>query len=260
MKKTILLSTLLISSSFSFDFKSLASDISKNIQKNETISTKSSLDNTTISSGLKEALKKGVEFATTELGKENGYLNNLNVKIPLPQNLQSIENIVRKAGGDKIVDDLINSMNKAASDAAIKTTTIFLNSIEKMSLEDANKILNGGEDAATQYFKKDTTSSLKELIKPIIQETLKNNSVAQYYDSFNSFYKNNASNLLNSSTTLGIGKKLGFDLSNNSEDLDDFVTTKAIDGLFYMIGEKEAAIRANPIEQTSSILKEVFGK
>ncbi len=159
-----------------------------------------------------------------------------------------------------MADDLIKSMNSAASQAAPKTADIFMDAISKMSLTDAQKILNSGENGATDYFKKNTTDSLKKMIKPIIQSSMKDNNVAQYYDMANNFYQSSAKPLLNNSAISGLAKNLGVNTDNSSDSLDDFVTQKAIDGLFTMIGEKEAGIRANPLEQTSSILKQVFGK
>lgn len=265
MKKSIIVSTLILSTTFCFalDLKNIAKNVMENTSQNKTTTnTNSNLDNSTISSGLKEALKDGVTYATTELGKNNGYLNNKNVKIPLPDNIKSAETLIRKAGGDKMADDLINSMNNAASKAAPKTAKIFVDAIDKMSLTDAKKILNGGDNAATDYFKTNTNSSLKEAIKPIIQETMKENQVATYYDTFNSYYQSSAKNLTGSSIT-NLAKNFGVDSylpENSNESLDDYVTSKAIDGLFTIIAQKEAAIRTNPLEQTSSILKEVFGK
>ena len=159
-----------------------------------------------------------------------------------------------------MADDLIKSMNSAASQAAPKTADIFMDAISKMSLTDAQKILNSGENGATNYFKDNTTDSLKKMIKPIIQSSMKDNNVAQYYDMANSFYQSSAKPLLNNSAISGLAKNLGVNTDNSSDSLDDFVTQKAIDGLFTMIAEKEAGIRANPVEQTSSILKQVFGK
>lgn len=264
MKKSILLTSLLLSSTFAFDLKNIASEVSKNLpSQNTQSSTKSSLDNSAISSGLKEALKSGVTFATTQLGKENGYLNNKDVKIPLPNNLQTVESVIRKAGGDKMADDLINSMNSAASKAAPKTATIFMSAIDKMSLADAQKILNGGEHGATDYFKKNTSDELKNAIKPIIQDSMKDSNVATYYETANNFYQSSAKNLVGNSAVMGFAKNLGVDSyvpGNSSENIDDFVTSKAIEGLFSMIAQKESAIRANPLEQTSSILKQVFSK
>ncbi|TLT03455.1 DUF4197 domain-containing protein [Aliarcobacter cibarius] len=267
MKKSFIVAGILFSTlSFGFDLKQIASDVAKNIPQNvETTGNnqKSNLDNSTISNGLKEALKNGVTYATSTLGKDNGYLNSDKVKIPLPDNLKNVEGVIRKAGGDKMVDDLINSMNAAASKAAPKTADIFMNAISKMNLNDAQTILSGKDNAATEYFKKNSSNELKAMIKPIVQESMKTNNVAQYYDVANNFYQNSAKGLVGNSSITGLAKNFGVDSyvpGNNNESLDDYITEKAMDGLFSMIAQKEAGIRKNPLEQTSSILKEVFSK
>lgn len=172
-KVSIMASVLLCSTlSYGFDLGGLAKDVMKNVSNNSSSNTSSSstLSNSTVSSGLKEALKVGVNYAVTTLGANNGYLNSSLVKIPLPENLQKAEGIIRKFGGDKVADDLIKSMNTAATKAAPKTAEIFVNAIDKMTLADAQKILNGGDNAATEYFKTNTTASLKKMITPIIKK------------------------------------------------------------------------------------------
>lgn len=266
MKKGMILGSLLLSSTMAFSFsldsitKAVSDELTKPTDKKET--TTSSLSNSTISSGLKEALKNGVDYAVKSLGSKDGYLSNELVKIPLPENLAKVETVIRKAGGDKVADDLINSMNNAATKAAPKTAEIFVDAIDKMSLEDAQKILDGGESAATDYFKTNTSDSLKKMIMPIIQETMKQNQVASYYETANSFYKSNLKGMVDNSEVMGLAKNFGVDSylpGSSEESLDEYVTQKAIDGLFKMIETKEAAIRSNPIEQTTSILKQVFG-
>ena len=275
MKKSIIASTIILSTTFTFalDLGSIAKGVAESVinekQTNTTIptlnnnNTNSNLDNSTVTSGLKEALKVGVNYATTQLGSNNGYLNNSLVKIPLPDNLAKAESLLRSAGGDKMADDLINSMNSAASKAAPQTAEIFMDAIDKMSLADAQKILNGGDNAATNYFKANTTESLKKSILPIVQQTMKENQVAGYYDTLNNLYKSNVKDLVENSSVMGMAKNFGVDSyipGNSDESLDEFVTTKAIDGLFTMIAQKETGIRTNPVEQTTSILKQVFGK
>lgn len=274
MKKSLIVSTLLLTSTLTFalDLGSITKSVVDTVSKdtaisqqitNATTNTNNNLDNSTVSSGLKEALKTGVKFATTQLGSSNGYLNNPLVKIPLPNNLDKAETLIRSAGGDKMADDLINSMNTAASKAAPKTTEIFISAIDKMSLTDAQKILSGGNNAATEYFKANTSDSLKKAIMPIIQETMKENQVATYYETVNNVYKSSAKGLVDNSGVMGMAKSFGVDSyipGSSDESLDDFVTNKTIEGLFTMIAQKEASIRTNPVEQTSSILKQVFGK
>ena len=280
MKKSIIASTLILTTTFTFafDLGSIAKSVVDNVTQEQTTTTtqkttatvastqsntNSNISDSTVSNGLKEALKTGVNFAVTQLGTNNGYLNNTAVKIPLPDNLAKAETLLRSAGGDKMADDLINSMNTAASKAAPQTAEIFMNAIDKMSLVDAQGILSGGNEAATNYFKANTTDSLKKLISPIVQETMKENNVASYYDTINNVYKSSAKGLVENSGIMSMAKNFGVDSyipTSSDESLDSYITTKTIDGLFTIIGQKEAAIRANPVEQTTSILKQVFGK
>ena len=269
MKKTKILGILLLSTSLSMAFdlssftKSVTDSLSSDKSNTSSSSTTSMLDNLTVSKGLKEALKVGVNYAVKELGSTNGYLNNSEVKIPLPENLAKVETIIRKAGGEKLADDLINSMNKAATTAAPKTAKIFLDAVNNMSLEDAKKILAGEDNAATTYFSKNTSSSLKKMIMPIIKTTMEENSVASYYNTINDFYKNNAKQYVESSSLMSMAKSYGVDSylpASSNINLDEYVTNKAIEGLFKMIALKEAEIRKNPVAQTTSLLKQVFGK
>ncbi len=265
MKKNMVIASIILSSTFAFgfDFNSIAKGVMDNFTKSDNTGKSSELDNQTISKGLKEALRVGVDYAVKNLGAKDGYLNNVQVKIPLPENLQKAEKIVRKFGGDKISDDLINAMNSAATNAAPKTADIFFNAINKMNLKDAKKIVSGNKDAATQYFKKNTSTSLKKMISPIIKQTMEKNQVASYYKSFNKYYNQYGKNLLESSGVMNMAKNFGVDSyipSGSDKSLDDYVTNKAIDGLFKIIAQKEAQIRENPLEQTTSLLKQVFGK
>ena len=269
MKKIVIASSIILSTSLlqSFTFDSLINSASEAVKTNtqqspKTSEEKSDLSSSVISNGLKEALKNGVDYGVKELSKDSGYLNNPSVKIPLPQTLSQAESVIRSVGGEKIADNLIKSMNSAATDAAPKTAKIFVNAIDKISIEDAKTILAGNKDAATQYFKSNTTKELKDMIKPIIQKTMKENSVASYYNTFNEYYDTYGKNLVKSSGVMDIAKSYGADKfipQSSDENLDDYVTQKAIDGLFKMIASKETEIRDNPIAQTTSLLKKVFG-
>jgi len=261
MLKKLLTTTIILTTSvsFAFDFNTLTKKITDNIPTSQ----ENSLSQETIAKGLKEALANGITFATKELGTQNGYINNDLVKIPLPENLAKIETVIRKSGGDKIADDLIESMNTAATQAAPETTTILLEAVSNLTLNDTQKILSGDDDAATTYFKENTSSSLKKLIIPIIQKSMEKNKVSHYYQKTNQFYTSNLSSYVENSSTMNFAKNIGVDSyipTKSDQNLDEYVTDKAIDGLFKMIAEKEAAIRKNPLEQTSSILKQVFGK
>ncbi|WP_324172912.1 DUF4197 domain-containing protein [Sulfurimonas sp.] len=239
---------------FSFDFGSFMSDVVKSVSEPTTsFSSKSTLSSDTISNGLKEALNVGAKYAVKELGKKDGYLSNASVKIPLPKSIKKAKDIIRGFGGDKYVDDFIKSMNSAATDAAPKTIGIFLHAIQKMTIDDARTILSGNEDGATEYFKTHTTNSLTKLILPIIKKTMETNNVTAYYKKANSFYK---SDIKSRAVEYGIGSFLP---KENDENLDEYVTSKAIEGLFKIIAQKETEIRKDPLAQTTSLLKKVFG-
>lgn len=262
MKKMSLSLSLLFSSTLvcALDLGSLVQDAVKSTTSTPTSSSKTSnLSDSLVTSGLKEALKIGVDYGVKELSKENGYLSN--AKIVLPKDMRTAEKLVRKAGGDKIVDDLVKSMNKAATTAAPKTAVIFVDAVNKMTLDDAQKILMGDKDAATEYFSKNTSSSLQKMISPIIKESMKENNVASYYDTFNKYYQSNAASLTKNSQLMGYAKEFGADkyLPSSDADLNSYITEQAISGLFKMIAQKEGEIRKDPIAQTTSILKQVFG-
>ena len=248
---------------FGFDLSSFAGDALKTAtQPSSSTKTTSNLSDATVSSGLKEALKVGVDFGVKELSKQDGYLNNASVKIPLPDKFAKVEGLIRKVGGGKVADDLIKSMNDAATQAAPKTTSIFVKAIEKMNIQDAKNILAGDDHAATEYFQKNTTSSLQEMIKPIVQKSMQKNNVAKYYDKFNGLYASNIKDVVKNDSMISMAKGFGADKylpSDKDTSIDDFVTSKAIEGLFKMIATKEAEIRKDPIAQTTSLLKTVFG-
>jgi len=268
VKKGIILSIVTVTLLNGFSFSDVAGAINqvntpKTSKSAETQTQQSSsLSDSTVTSGLKETLNLGVDYALKELSKDGGYFNNALVKIALPQNLQTAEKVVRKAGGNKIADDLIASMNKAATQAVPKTATIFADTIKSMKMEDVQKILTGGEDATTQYFKAHTTKNLTKAIEPIVEKTMQENSVASYYNSFNNYYKEYGKSYVDNSAVMGYAKQFGVDsyLPRSDEDLNSYVTSQAINGLFKMIATKEAEIRKNPAAQTTSLLKQLFGK
>jgi len=228
--------------------------------KSATNLSSSNLSTTDMNGALKQALNMGVDYAVKTLGSKNGYLNNPIAKIGLPKNLEKTAALVRKAGGGKYVDDLVVALNNAATQAAPKTAKIFSDSITKMSIDDAKKILSGGDDAATNYFRAHTTKQLQDAIAPIVKKSMENNSVAKYYKLLQSFYKSNAGILKNDkvsalANSFGFGSALP---SGEDEDLDAYVTNKSIDGLMSMIAQKEKSIRSNPLMQNSSLIKKVF--
>ena len=207
----------------------------------------SSLSNDEIARGLKEALDVGVKKAIDMLGRENGFLNDKSVHIPMPDQLQQIEKVLRMAGQNQMADEFVTSMNRAAEQAVPKVSNVFVDAISKMSLTDAQAILSGGDTAATDYFKQHTSTQLSELVKPYVTESMASNEVTQYYQSMLSMAKQYDSfGLLNQY----LGK---------AANLEDYVTDKTLDGLFSKIAEQEMLIRENPAARSTDILKSVFG-
>ena len=201
----------------------------------------SSLDDSTIISGLKEALSLGTAKAVNLVSAENGYLRNEAIKILLPEKIQMMSEVLRTAGFDKEVDAFILSMNRAAEKAAPKAKPIFIAAVKEMSFQDARNILDGGNTAATEYFKGKTSTKLSDSFKPVIADSMNKVGVTKSYKAL----KNKYLSILPLSTTESI-------------DLDRYVTTKALDGLFYTLGHEEAKIRTNPKARTTEILKKVF--
>lgn len=194
--------------------------------------------------GLKEALDKAVQTAISFLGQPGGYLNNADAFIPVPDNLRTAEKILRAVGQDQIADDFITSLNNAAEEAVPETVEIFTKAIDQMTFEDAQGILNGPDDAATQFFQRTSTEELTQRILPIVQKSTDSVGVTRKYKAFMS-----GGTSLN---PLSSGEA-------SPADLDAYVTDKAIDGLFVYMAKEEKAIRENPLERTTDLLKKVFG-
>ncbi|MEW6677675.1 MAG: DUF4197 domain-containing protein [Pseudomonadota bacterium] len=192
--------------------------------------------------GLKEALAKGTQTAIATLGKEGGYLNNLNVKIPLPEELAKVEKLLRTLGQDKYADQFVATLNHAAEKAVPEAAMIFGDAISQMTLADAKSILKGPDDAATQYFRKTSETRLKERFLPIVQNATDQAGVT-------SAYKKLIRKAGPTAQFLGVG----------ATDLDTYVQDKAVDGLFKMIAAEEKRIRQDPLARTTDLLKKVFG-
>jgi hypothetical protein len=214
-------------------------DVTQSLQKIGS----NSLDERTIISGLKEALSVGTTKAVKLVSVENGYLKNEAIKISLPEKVQVMAEVLQKAGYGKEVDAFILSMNRAAEKAAPKAKPIFVNAVKKMTFQDVKMILNGGNTAATDYFKNKTSTDLSQAFKPVISSSMNKVGVTKSYKKLTDRYLS----LLPLSTA-------------ESFDLNHYVTTKALDGLFHMLGWEETKIRTNPQARTTEILKKVFSK
>lgn len=191
-------------------------------------------------SSLKQALIQSAETAVANLSKENGYLGNDKVRIPLPGSLQKADGLLRKFGMGKYADDLTTSINRAAETAVPEAKNLLVGAVNKMTVDDAKGILTGGSDAATQYFRKNTETALAGKFKPVVATSIQKVKLAETYDQF-------------------AEKGVQFGLVDKSDaKMDDYITRKAMDGLFLMMAEQEKAIRANPLEATGSLAKKIF--
>ena len=204
--------------------------------------TKGVSDNT-ISLGLKEALSKGVRFAVDNLGVEDGFYKNLEVKIPLPKGLKSVARVASFAGYADRVDAFELAMNRAAEKAVPVAVDVFVDAIKQMTFTDAKNILFSGEDdAATQFFRRTSEETLRGKFRPIVEKFTNETGVTQSYKA--------------------MVDKAGFMaafVGKDAKDLDGYVTQKALDGTFYMVAQEEKKIRKDPIGRTTKILRDVFG-
>ena len=199
------------------------------------------LSNTDAVAGLKEALNKGASTAVMNLGKVDGFFGNDKVKIPLPDSLNKTDKTLRKIGMGKYADELVLTMNRAAETAVPEARTLLVNAIKEMSVQDAKGILSGGNTSATDYFRSKTSANLTAKFLPIVQQATAKVGVAQKYNQL-------------------AGKAARFGLMDkNQTNLENYITQKALTGLFLMIADEEKAIRANPVAQGSKILSKVFG-
>jgi len=198
------------------------------------------LSDAKIGSGLKEALRVGTEATISLTGKTDGYFANQAIKILLPSQLQSADKGLRMVGYGPQLDEFVLSMNRAAEAAAPGAKKIFGDAIGAMSIQDVRKIWSGGDNAATQYFKSKTSNQLTAAFKPIVDKALNQVGVTRQYKEL-----------------LGRAQSIPF-MKTESLDIDRYVLTKSLDGLFVVLGEQEKQIRTNPAARTTDLLKEVF--
>lgn len=184
----------------------------------------------------------GSENAVKIVGKPNGYFGNEAIKIVMPKDLKPLESGMRAIGFGPKIDEFILSMNRSAEAAAPAARKIFIDAILAMSFDDAKRILSGDNTAATAYFKEKTTGQLTDAFTPVVKKTMEENGVVRQYDSLTEQYKN-----------------IPF-ASSQSMNIDHYVVSKALDGLFYELANQEKQIRTNPAVRTTDLLKEVFAR
>lgn len=213
-------------------------DISKRLG----LGNQGELSESKVASGLKEALQVGADNTVKLTGRRDGYFGKEAIKILMPKNLQPLEKGLRAIGYGPKVDEFILSMNRSAEAAAPAAKKILGDAILSMSFDDARKILSGGDTAATDYFKKKTSEQLTTAFRPVVEKTMDENGVTQQYKAL-----------------AGQAQSIPFMKSPNL-DITQYVVSKALDGLFYTLGEEERKIRKDPAAQTTNLLREVFGR
>jgi hypothetical protein len=214
-------------------------DFLKDVQK--ALSGEESITEADIIQGLREALTVGSAKAIEKVSAINGYYKNPKIKIPLPERVQKVEKLLRTAGYGSQVDAFELSMNRAAEKAAPKAKTLFWEAIKGVTFSDAKRILKGRDNEATLYFKDKTFTRLHEIFKPIVNKTMSQVGVTRRFQDLNA--------KLNK---IPFAERLSF-------DLDQYVTGRALDGLFLMLADEEAKIRRDPAARVTDLLKRVFG-
>jgi hypothetical protein len=194
-----------------------------------------------ITDGLREALKVGSQRVVEQVGQADGYNGDSSIHLPLPDSLKKVQSALKIAGMSSMLDDLELRLNRAAETAAPKARTLFLDAINEMSLEDAEKIYNGSDDAATRYFQSKMTTPLAKEMEPVVNQSLSEVGAIQSYDSVMSEYRS-----------------IPF-VPDAKADLTDYVVEKGMDGIFFYLAQEEAAIRKDPLKRSTALLQKVFG-
>jgi hypothetical protein len=204
-------------------------------------SSSGGLTDSRIAQGLKEALRVGTDHAVTRTSKRDGYFGNELIKILLPESVQKLDQGLRLVGYGQQIDAFVLSMNRAAEQAAPQAKSIFIDAILAMSFDDARRILNGGETAATDFFKAKTSRQLYDAFRPVITTSMHRVGTAKQYDAL-----------------LGRAQQIPF-VKAEALDLNHYITNKALDGLFLVVSEEEKRIRKDPAARVTDVLRDVFG-
>jgi hypothetical protein len=198
------------------------------------------LSDAKIGAGLKEALQVATEKTVSLTGRTDGYFANQAIKILMPEKLRSFETGLRAVGYGGQIDELVLGMNRAAEQAAPRAKQIFFDAIGGMSFDDARKLLNGGDTAATEYFRGKTTPRLSTAFRPVVEQSMNQVGVSRQYK-----------DLVGRFESIPFARSQAF-------DLDGYVVEKGLGGLFTVLGEQEKQIRTNPTARATDLLKEVF--
>ena len=240
----IVAGSLFASRSANADF---ASDMLKRLEGlgsggSQSPSVASDLTRDEMDQGIREALAKGVQTAVRQLGRQGGFLNDPQVRIPLPGHLQKIADVLRSLRQERLADEFVQTLNHAAEKAVPEGVEVFSDAIKRMTLKDVQGIVGGPDDAATTYFRRNTSAELRTRFRPIVEQATERAGVTAAYKRM--------------VTQAGPMAQL----ITGDKDLDGYVTDKALDGLFLKIAEQERLIRTEPYARTTDLLKKVFGR
>jgi hypothetical protein len=200
------------------------------------------LGETQAAAGVRAALERGAETAVTLLGRPNGFLGNPQVRIPLPAALESAASVMRALGQQQRVEELVTAMNRAAESAVPAARPLLLDAVRSMSVEDAVRIVQGGDTSVTEFFVAKTRAPLAERFLPLVAGETQKVALAAKYDA-----------VASRGAMFGLVKP-------EDASVEQYVTRKALDGLFFVIGQEERRIRSDPVGTGSAILREVFGR
>lgn len=229
------------------DWAAVASSVLQTQMGGQGAGAASTLSDAQIALGLKEALNVGTGNVVAQLGKSGGFNLDPKIRIPLPSSLQKVDSALKLVGMNNLTQDLEKRMNAAAEIATPKAKQLFINSIGKITFADARNILFGNQqDAATQFFRQTMGAQLTAEIQPVINNALADAGAVKSFDAAVGQYAN-----------MPLAKLAG--VPNVKADLQNYVSNKAVDGIFYYVAQEEAAIRANPAKRTTELLKQVFG-
>lgn len=220
--------------------QSLFDSIKDRVKAPSAESTSAHLTDGEMAGGLREALTVGMERVIGQVGTTDGFNLDPEIHIPLPGSLRRINSALSTVGMSHLTADLETRLNRAAEAAAPEAKALFIDSISNMTLSDAQQILTGPDDAATRYFREQTSERLTELMRPVVQGSLNDVGALQAYDQM-----------------VGEYQQIPF-VPDVSADLTDYTIEKSMDGIFYYLAKEEAAIRDNPLKRSTDLLKKVF--